>query len=203
MFALVLSTSNEKFEKMNLISTPTAEDMLVADLKEGNEQAIKKLYAMYAGSLNGIIRRIIKVDEVAEDVLQDTFVKIWKSISQYDSSKGKLFTWMANVAKNLAIDQVRSKAHYNFSKTDDIHELPLAILDSKTYVVPNTETIGVKQLINHLKPEQQLIIDMIYFQGYTHVQTSEILNIPLGTIKTKIRLSIIHLRKYFCEIPKG
>lgn len=201
MSALVLPFLEEKSEIMSTKNPPTAEEKLVADLKEGNERAIRKLYAMYAGSLNGIIRRIIKVDEVAEDVLQETFVKIWKSIAQYDSSKGKLFTWMANVAKNLAIDQVRSKAHYNFCKTDDIHELPIAILDSKTYVVPNTETIGVKQLINHLKPDQQLIIDMIYFQGYTHVQTSEILNIPLGTIKTKIRLSIIHLRKYFGETP--
>ena len=199
MLALVLPYSKAETKILKLVSPLSAEEILVADLKSGDPIAIKQLYKMYSGSLNGIITRIIKYDEVAEDILQDTFVKIWKSIAQYDSSKGKLFTWMANVAKNLAIDYVRSKAHLNLGKTDDLSEMPVEIVDHKAYVLPNMETIGIKQLLVHLTKDQQEIINLIYFNGFTHVQVAEILNIPLGTIKTKLRLAILKLRTYFNE----
>lgn len=196
---LAFKPSVQDLEKTNLklVKTSTSEDILVAALKEGDPASIQKLYKMYAPALNGIIKRIIKYDEVAEDVLQDTFVKIWKSINQYDATKGRLFTWMANVAKNMAIDQVRSKAHLNASKTDDIYEMPIGLIEHQSYVSPNMETIGIKQLLIHLKSDQQEIIDLIYFKGFTHVQVAEMLNIPLGTIKTKLRLAILKLRKYF------
>lgn len=189
----------QDIEKQNLklVKTSTSEDVLVASLKDGDPSSIQQLYKMYAPALNGIIKRIIKYDEVAEDVLQDTFVKIWKSIHQYDATKGRLFTWMANVAKNMAIDQVRSKAHVNASKTDDIYEMPIGLIEHKSYFSPNMETIGIKQLLRHLKADQQEIIDLIYFKGFTHVQVAEMLDIPLGTIKTKLRLAILKLRKYF------
>ncbi|MES2446693.1 MAG: sigma-70 family RNA polymerase sigma factor [Bacteroidota bacterium] len=196
---LALKSTFQAIEKqhLKLVKTPSVEETLVAELKEGKAIAIKQLYQMYAPALNGIIKRIIKYDEIAEDVLQDTFVKIWKSIGQYDASKGRLFTWMANVAKNMAIDQVRSKAHLNASKTDDIGEVSFGLVEHQSYVNPNMETIGIKQLLGHLKQDQQEIIELIYFKGFTHVQVSEILNIPLGTIKTKLRLAILKLRKYF------
>lgn len=196
---LAFKPSVQDIEKQNLklIKTSTSEDILVASLKDGDPSSIQQLYKMYAPSLNGIIKRIIKYDEVAEDVLQDTFVKIWKSIHQYDATKGRLFTWMANVAKNMAIDQVRSKAHINASKTDDIYEMPIGLIEHQSYFSPNMETIGLKQLIANLKADQQQIIELIYFKGFTHVQVAEMLNIPLGTIKTKLRLAILKLRKYF------
>lgn len=199
MLALILPYSKVETQNLKVVNPLSEEDILVAELKSADPLAIQKLYKMYAGSLNGIIRRIIKHDEVAEDILQDTFIKIWKSIALYDSSKGKLFTWMANVAKNLAIDYVRSRAHLNLGKTDDITAMPVEIVDNKAYVLPNMETIGIKQLLMHLKSDQQEIIDLIYFNGFTHVQAAEILNIPLGTIKTKLRLAILKLRTYFNE----
>ncbi|TKC09961.1 sigma-70 family RNA polymerase sigma factor [Pedobacter polaris] len=197
MLALILPLLKADYQSLRLVKPPSIEEILVADLKSGNPLAIKRLYKMYAPALNGIIKRIIKFDEVAEDILQDTFVKIWKSINQYDCSKGRLFTWMANVAKNLAIDQLRSKAHLNYSKTDDLGEIPIEIIDHKTYVLINLETIGIKQLLTRLNADEQEIINLIYFKGFTHVQAAEILNTPLGTIKTKLRLAILKLRKYF------
>ena len=199
MLALILPYHKVERQTLKVVNPLSPEDILVAELKSSDPLAIQKLYKMYAGSLNGIISRIIKYDEVAEDILQDTFVKIWKSIGQYDSSKGRLFTWMANVAKNLAIDYVRSKAHLNLGKTDDISDIPVEMVDHKAYVHPNLETIGIKQLLVHLNKDQQEIINLIYFNGFTHVQVAELLNIPLGTIKTKLRLAILKLRTYFNE----
>ncbi|RZL46802.1 MAG: sigma-70 family RNA polymerase sigma factor [Pedobacter sp.] len=199
MLAFLLPVQKVENQPLRLVKSPSFEDILVSDLKSGDASAIQTLYKMYAGSLNGIIKRIIKFDEVAEDVLQDTFAKIWKSIDQYDPSKGKLFTWMANVAKNMAIDQVRSKGYVNLGKTDDINDLSIENLDFSTHTVINQETIGIKQLLVHLNLDQQNIIELIYFKGFTHVQASEILNIPLGTVKTKLRLAILKLRRYFNE----
>lgn len=178
----------------------SVEEALVIGLRNSEAKAISQLYKMYAPALMGIIKRIVRFDEIAEDVLQDTFVKIWKSIALYDSSKGRLFTWMANLAKNQAIDQLRSKSATNSSKTDDIITISSALLDYKSFFHLNTDAIGIKNLLYSLKSDQKTIVDLIYFQGYTHIQTSEILNMPLGTIKTKLRLSILALRKHFGEL---
>ncbi len=199
MIAFVLPFNHSKTKELKISSGNAVEEALVQGLKAGDKAAIDQLYKMYAGSLFGIITRIVKFDEIAEDVLQDTFLKIWKSIGQYDCTKGRLFTWMANLAKNTAIDQIRSKHYVNGIKTDDLEEMPVDILDLKNHTQLNSDTIGIKQLMQHLKADQKRIIDLFYFQGYTHVEVAEKLNIPLGTVKTKIRHAIIALRQYFNE----
>lgn len=199
MVAFLLPFTKLNAKELTVSKINTAEEILVKSLKDGDTQAIEQLYKMYGASLMGIIYRIVKFDEIAEDVFQDTFVKIWKSISQYDSSKGRLFTWMANLAKNTAIDQVRSKHYSNSIKTDDIATITSETVDLKNQTSFNPEVIGMKQLMDHLKTDQKNILNLIYFEGYTHSEVSEKLNMPLGTVKTKIRLSILALRQYFNE----
>jgi len=194
-----MSFNQPAIHTLSIQKKDSIEEALIIGLRESNAKSINQLYQMYAPALLGIIKRIVKFDEVAEDVLQDSFVKIWKCILLYDSSKGRLFTWMANLAKNLAIDHIRSKSAGNTSKTDDIVNISSEQIDQKSYVNLNTDTIGVKSLISLLKSDQKRIVDMIYFQGYTHIQASELLEIPLGTIKTKLRSSILSLRKHFGE----
>ena len=96
------------------------EEDLVRALKDRDKIAIQALYDMYSGALLGVIFRIVQHSEVAEDLLQDTFIKIWHSADSYDSSKGRLFTWMINIARNLSIDKLRSKDFRNASKNQDI-----------------------------------------------------------------------------------
>ncbi len=198
MIAFVLPFNKLIHKELQVSTAPSTEEALVAGLKCGDKKSIEKLYKMYAGSLMGIISRIVKFDEIAEDVLQDTFLKIWKSIEQYDSSKGRLFTWMANLAKNTAIDQVRSKNYSKAAITDDIDN-SLIVLDQQTHILFNPDNIGLKQLILKLRYDQIEIINLFYFEGYTQSEVAEELNIPLGTVKTKIRASIQALRKYFNE----
>ncbi|KQC01309.1 hypothetical protein AQF98_09900 [Pedobacter sp. Hv1] len=168
-------------------------------MKASNSNAIEQLYNQYASSLLGIITRIVKSDEVAEDVLQDTFIKIWKSIAHYDSTKGRLFTWMANLARNTAIDELRSKQHSQSCKTETINEIPINTIAFQHKLQFNPEAIGMKQLLTNLKADQQHILELIYFKGHTHVEVAEYLQMPLGSVKTKIRLSLITLRQYFNE----
>jgi RNA polymerase sigma factor (sigma-70 family) len=198
MVAFVLSFNpspiNKKFTLVNSI-----EERLINGIRDGNKASIDQLYKMYSSSLMGIISRIVKFDEIAEDILQETFIKIWKSIAHYDSSKGRLFTWMANLAKNTAIDQIRSKYYTHAIKTDAIENIQIDYLDVKNNHHLNLDAIGLKQLMCNLKPDQKKIIDLFYFEGYTQAEVAEELNMPLGTVKTRIRQAIIALRKYFNE----
>lgn len=198
MIAFVLPFNKLIHKELHVSTAPSKEEILVAGLRNGDKKSIEKLYKMYSGSLMGIITRIVKFDEIAEDVLQDTFVKIWKSIGQYDSSKGRLFTWMANLAKNKAIDQVRSKHYSKATITDDIDDT-VTVLDQQTHVLFNPDNIGLKHLILRLKHDQIEVVQLFYFEGYTQTEVAEELNIPLGTVKTRLRQSILALRQYFNE----
>ncbi|WP_348621835.1 RNA polymerase sigma factor [Pedobacter lusitanus] len=172
------------------------EEDLVRALKDRDKIAIQALYDMYSGALLGVISRIVQHSEIAEDLLQDTFIKIWHSADSYDSSKGRLFTWMINVARNLAIDKVRSKDFRNANKNQDI-ENNVDFIDQQRKVTFNADTMGLKDMVTALKPEFNSVLDMVYFKGYTHVEAAEELNLPLGTVKTRIRMAIMELRKYF------
>lgn len=169
---------------------------LIAAMQQRKKIGADALYEMYSGSLMGIVSRVISDTEIAQDVLQEALVKIWNSIQQYDASKGRLFTWMVNVTRNLAIDKVRSKDFRNHSKNQDLENHVNAIDESRNSVY-KPELLGVKDLLEKLKPEQKIIVDMIYFKGYTHVEVADELAIPLGTVKTRLRMGIIELRKYF------
>ena len=129
-------------------------------------------------------------------MLQETFLKIWKSIGQYDANKGRLFTWMARLAKNKAIDHLRSRGEVNSLRNEDI-TISSTEVNQLHQVQYNPEHIGLKQLINMLSPAQMIILEMVYFQGYTQVEVAEVLNIPVGTVKTRIRIAIKTLRSLF------
>jgi len=172
------------------------EKRLVSSLKLKDEHALDALYKMYAASLKGIILRIVIHEETAEDLLQETFVKIWNSIDKYDDSKGRLFTWMSRLAKNIAIDQLRKKSHVNSARHVNIQD-KIPDIDQKLSYKFNTDVIGIRTLTKTMNPMQRLLLDMVYFEGYTHNEIAEELNIPLGTVKSKIRNALLELRKKF------
>ncbi len=173
--------------------TTYSEQELVALLQEQSEKAFSFLYDNYSGALYGIIHAIIKDKESANDVLQDVFVNIWKKIRSYDPAKGRLFTWMLNVARNAAIDKIRSKEYRDSLKNQPFPE-NVGINTSGPSVGPNVDDVGLKKVLKKLKEEQRVLIDLYYFQGYTHDEISKKLNIPLGTVKTRIRSALIQLR---------
>jgi len=173
-----------------------SEEELVSKLKAQDTLAIRALYDMYSGALLGVISRIIPQTEVAEDLLQETFIKIWNSAISYDPSKGRLFTWMMNIARNLSIDKLRSKDFRNSGKNQDI-ENNVDFIDSQKEITFNADLLGIKDMVTALKPEFNAVLNMVYFKGYTHVEAAEELNLPLGTVKTRIRMAILELRKNF------
>jgi len=173
-----------------------SEEELVRALKAQETIAIQALYDMYSGALLGVISRIILQPEVAEDLLQETFIKIWNSAESYDNTKGRLFTWMMNVARNLSIDKLRSKDFKNSNKNQDI-ENNVDFIDAQKKVTFNADLLGLREMVVALKPEFTTVLDLVYFKGYTHMEAAEELELPLGTVKTRIRMAIMELRKYF------
>lgn len=175
-----------------------SEEDLIQALRNREKIAVEALYDMYSASLYGVIVRIVVEEALAEDILQETFVKIWNSFSGYSAEKGRLFTWMVNIARNLSIDKVRSKDFKNQGKNQEL-ENNVTFIDEQRNTVYNPELLGIKEMVATLKPEQKAILDLVYFKGYTHVEAAEELDVPLGTIKTRLRMAIQQLRKHFNE----
>ena len=178
-----------------------SEEVLVARLGQHDEQAFQWLYDQYSAALYGVVLKIVKDDEHAKDLLQDIFVKIWKNLDSYDAQKGRLFTWLLNVARNTAIDSLRSKRATQQSSTvgaihpeaDSVH-----IIDRQHNTMqPNTDNIGMRDIVDQLRPERKQLIDLVYFEGYTHEEAAEALNLPIGTVKTRVRSALQELKKIF------
>jgi RNA polymerase sigma factor (sigma-70 family) len=171
-----------------------SEEELVVQLQNRDQQAFAYLYDNYAGALNGIIYRLVEDKELAEDILQEAFVKIWNNFSSYDTNKGRLFTWMLNLTRNLTIDTLRSKGYKKQSKISSDENSVSNYADSGA-VSEKFDALGIRKQLSNLKPEQRSIIDMAYFNGYTQDEISKEMGIPLGTVKTRMRSAILELRK--------
>ena len=164
-------------------------------LRQKNEAGFHHLYDNYSGALYGVILRIVQSKEYTEEIIQDVFVKIWNSIHQYDALKGRFYTWMINIARNTAIDKLRSKgfnnSQKNLSSDNFVH-----LLDDSNKLTHMIDTIGIQEFVKKLKPKCIQIINLLFFQGYTQQEASEELEIPLGTVKTQNRNCINDLRNF-------
>ncbi len=171
------------------------QEELVPLIINKDDRGFTIMYDMYSKSLFSVISNLIKESEEAEDVLQEVFVKIWKNIESYSESKGRLYTWMLNIARNTAIDKLRSKG-YNNSQKNLSSDNFVHLLDDSNKMINRIDTIGIQEFIKKLKPKCIEIIELLFFRGYTQQEASEELEMPLGTIKTHNRNCINDLRTY-------
>ena len=167
-------------------------DLIIA-LKARDDQAFSYLYDNYSAALYTVILQIVKTPEVANDILQDVFVNIWKKIESYDPIKGRLFTWMLNISRNASIDMLRSKSYQNSQKNQEITD---NVYVNTQVTQTSTDSIGLSKFLGKLRPEQRVLIELAYFKGYTHDEIAQIESIPLGTVKTRIRNALLQLREY-------
>lgn len=171
-----------------------SEEELVLLLQQKDQQAFSYLYDNYAAALNGVIHRMVEDQALAEDILQEAFVKIWNNFASYDPSKGRLFTWMLNITRNLTIDMLRSKGYKKQAKIS-ADENSVSNFTDDSRMAERFDALGMRKQLAHLKPEQRSIIDLAYFHGYTQEEIAKAMGIPLGTVKTRMRTAIIELRK--------
>jgi RNA polymerase sigma factor (sigma-70 family) len=181
---------------MSRIIVRYREEDLVMQLKNNSRSAFEYLYDHYSAALFGVVLKIVKDEERAADVLQDSFLKIWRKIGSYSAEKGTLFTWMLNIARNSAIDSLRaeSKTDSKVITLDVLAELDLDVPDGSSQLVCEMD---VRAWVSRLLPERRVPIELVYFHGYTHEEVAEKLSIPLGTIKSRIRKGLQELRVVF------
>lgn len=170
------------------------QEELVSEIKLRNQKAFAYLYDSYSKALFGVVYKVLNNTELSEDTLQNSFIKIWENINSYDPEKGRLYTWMLNIARNSAIDVLRSKHEVVKSKiqetTDAVYHKSGLFVNDKTH-----ESIGLNDVVNKLNTKHKELIDLAYYQGYTQVEIAEKLNMPLGSVKTSIRQALLNLRE--------
>jgi len=169
------------------------ESELAEILASGDHKQFGIIYDHFSHSLYGIIKKIVNDEELAQDLLQETFVKVWNNASSYSDQKSRLFTWLLNIARNTCIDYLRSKQGKKDKKNHSLEKI--VGIENKGVNSPNHEHIGLNKLINNLRPEYRAIIDLIYFEGFTHEEIARNLEIPLGTVKTRSRAAVQSLKK--------
>ena len=162
-------------------------------LQEGDKKAFEELYDRYSNALYGLILRMVKEESTAKDVLQETFVKIWKNASKYNPEKAKVFTWMYQIARNTAIDkirqlQIRSSREISSEKSN-IHNISVSGV--------NPDTVDLPEILNQIDEKYRHVIGALFYGGLTQKEASEQLNLPLGTIKTRLRIGLRELREIF------
>ena len=169
------------------------EKEIVSLLQKSDKRAISLLYENYADTLYGVVKKIIKDDDTAQDVLQESFVKIWRYSKKYDPSKAKLFTWLYRIAYNTAIDKVRSQKNRNGNEVQ--------IETSSVYKITsnelNQDVLDIKKHLSSLDEKYQIVLNALFFEGMTQQEASDELDIPLGTIKSRLKIGLRELKKIY------
>lgn len=172
------------------------EDSLVAALRSHDNSAYEHLYLHYRGALYSIITQFINDADIANDVLQDVFLAVYKNIDKYDESKGRLFTWLHTLTRNTSINTIRSKNFKSQQKNETLTDF-VSVLDSTNSSQQNINAIGLRKQVHLLREDYKNVLELSYYKGYTQEEISQALEIPLGTVKTRLRNALIELRKQF------
>ena len=172
------------------------EENLVAALKNRENEAFKHLYINYRGALYNIILQLIPDHEIANDVLQEVVITVWKQIDKYDPGKGKLFTWLVRLTRNAAINKLRSKIYKSQAKNESL-ENSVLVIEETNPGHENINRIGLRRQVHQLRKEYTDVIELAYYNGFTQEEVAKALNIPLGTVKTRLRNALLELRKQF------
>jgi len=171
----------------------TIEKEIVSLLERGDKKAMNLLYENYADALYGVIKKIISDDDTAQDVLQESFIKIWRYSKKYDASKAKLFTWLYRISYNTAIDKVRSLKN----KSDKEIQIETSSVYKITSNELNQDVLDIKKHLNSLDEKYQIVLHALFFEGMTQQEASEELDIPLGTIKSRLKIGLRELKKIY------
>ncbi len=175
-------------------SAPTTEELMLR-IAAGNENAFEELYDRLSPQVFGLVRRILKDQAQSEEVAQEVFVEAWQQAARFDAARGKAITWLLTLAHRRAVDRVRaSQASKDRDLREGIKEFQASYDDVEETAIVHDESRRVIQALERLSENQRDAIQLAYFGGYTHLEVAELLKIPVGTAKTRIRDGMNKLR---------
>ena len=172
------------------------EKHIVELLQERDEKAISLLYDNYADTLYGVAYKVVKDEDLAQDIVQESFIKIWKKSDSYDPTKARLFTWLFRITRNTAIDKLRSIG----TKSDKEIQIDVSDVYNLGEQSIRPEFIDVKKNLDRLEPKYRIVLEALFFEGMTQQEASEELEIPLGTIKSRLKIGLREMRKIYGSV---
>lgn len=175
----------------------TDED-LISLLVDGDAQALALLYDRHSRAAFSLAYRMMGERQASEDLMQDAFIKIWRGAPSYGAGRGGVRTWILSIVRNQGLDQLRS--HASRRRTQEKIEASASRSQPNEAFAEtwrNSQRAQVREALNSLPQEQLKILELAYFSGYTHVEIADLLGLPLGTVKGRMRLGLKKLRGHF------
>lgn len=164
--------------------------LLIRALQNNDEKALSSLYDKYSGAIYGVILRICKEEVLAQEILQETFLKAWEKSHLYAPEKGKFFTWLYRIARNTALNSIRSSKKLIQNEDLSVYKDEQPVEDQKDYT-------ALKGSLQELEAHHQRALTLVYFNGLTHKEAHEEMGVPLGTFKSYIRQALKKLREVY------
>lgn len=163
-----------------------------------DQQALHMLYEQYGRGVYSLAFRILQNSTLAEEVTQDTFLKVWGQTTSWDPAKGKLISWLLKITQFGAIDRLRRER-----RQPSLHDEPIEDTDETTLIpsddLPWQEGTALRQIVTLLPGEQAALIELAFFRGMSHSEIASATQIPLGTVKTRLRTGLQKLRELWLE----
>ena len=175
-----------------------ADEDLISLVEAADAEAFATLYDRHSRAAFSLAYRMLGERQASEDLAQDAFLKVWRGASSYRADRGSVRTWILSILHNRGIDQIRSQASRRRTQ-DKIEASAPRSQPSEAFAetLRNSQRDQVREALNTLPPEQLKILELAYFSGYTHVEISDLLRLPLGTVKGRMRLGLKKIRDYF------
>jgi RNA polymerase sigma-70 factor, ECF subfamily len=175
-----------------------ADEDLISFVGDGDTQAFAVLYARHSRAAYSLAYRMMNGRQAAEDLTQDAFLKVWRAATSYRADRGGVRTWILSIVRNRGIDQLRSSASRRrvqdrVEATTDTWQPSEAFAETWR----NSQREQVREALDTVPPEQLKVLALAYFSGYTHMEIAENLDVPLGTVKGRMRLGLKKLRDQF------
>lgn len=191
---LVPASESEKSETKPMAATEQCRQLaqLLAACAEGDRAAFRRFYDLSARYVFGVILAIMRDHDLAKEVAQEAFVRMWKRSHQYRPESGNPLSWIGTIARNCAIDRLRSERTRGFVEfTDDVPEFS-NLEDPASHTL---DSLVIRRLLADLRPDHRKALMLCYFQGYTYIELASVMDIPVGTAKSWVRRGLAALRE--------
>ncbi|NND14839.1 MAG: sigma-70 family RNA polymerase sigma factor [Eudoraea sp.] len=173
------------------------ESHIVRQLRNKESGAMEFIYDNYADTFYGILLQILRDEGHAQDCLQDAMVKIWKNGNKYNADRGRLYTWMLTIVRRTAFDFMKSK---NIKIRDKIQNISDVVYDKESDDKITPEHLDLRKYLGKLETKYAEVLDLVFFKGMTRDEASQHLDIPIGTVKTRLRIALREMRKWYVVV---
>lgn len=175
----------------------TAKDLTacLADIREQNEAALSQFYDRTINRVYGLALRITGHAEEAEEVVSDVYLQVWEQADRYKKQKGSIMTWLLTICRSRAIDRLRKRQQSNPENSTSEYSESIALVADPEYLLSNTQQHSlIHQALKNLSSEQRQLLSLAFFRGMTYQEIANFIGMPLGTVKSHIRRSLIELK---------